>query len=152
MKWKVKHYNDLRADKLYDILKERVDVFVVEQDCPYPEIDGKDKDAYHLWAEKNGKIITYTRILLPGISYKEASIGRVLVRMDYRGKELGRELMERSIEYVKEEMGEEKIRISAQERLADFYISLGFEQVSEMYLEDDIPHIEMYYDANNIKD
>ena len=145
MKWKVKHYNELKSDVLYDILKERVDVFVVEQECPYPEIDGKDKDSFHLWAEENGEILAYTRLLPPGISYEEASIGRVLVRMDHRGKGLGRKLMKNSIEYVLNEMGENEIRISAQERLHDFYVSLGFEQVSEMYLEDDIPHIEMYY-------
>ena len=151
MKWRVEHYNELESDKLYDILKERVDVFVVEQECPYPEIDGKDKESFHLWAEKDGEIIAYTRIIPKGISYEEASIGRVLVRLDHRGKGLGRELMNKSIKYMKENMGESKIRISAQQRLKDFYISLGFDQVSEMYLEDDIPHIEMYYNGEIVK-
>ena len=148
MEWKVKHYNDLKKDTLYNILKERVEVFVVEQECPYPEIDGKDKKSYHLWAEDNNEIIAYTRIIPRGISYDEASIGRVLVRMDQRGRGLGRKLMEKSINYLKEKLEEDEIRISAQERLYDFYVSLGFEQVSEMYLEDGIPHIEMYYTNN----
>ncbi|MGM0436972.1 MAG: GNAT family N-acetyltransferase [Bacillota bacterium] len=146
MEWKVMHYNELKKDILYDILKERVDVFVVEQDCPYPEIDGKDKKSYHMWAEENSEIIAYTRLIPRDISYDEASIGRVLVRMDYRGRGLGRKLMEKSIKYITEQLGENEIRISAQERLHDFYVSLGFEQVSEMYLEDGIPHIEMYYE------
>ena len=148
MNWRVKHFDKLKKETLYDILKERVDVFVVEQECPYPEIDGKDKNSYHLWAEKNGNIIAYTRIIPRGISYDEASIGRVLVRMDQRGRGLGRKLMEKSINYLKEKLEEDEIRISAQERLYDFYVSLGFEQVSEMYLEDGIPHIEMYYTNN----
>ncbi|HKL76554.1 MAG TPA: GNAT family N-acetyltransferase [Halanaerobiales bacterium] len=148
MEWKIKHYDEIKKDTLYDILKERVDVFVVEQECPYPEIDGKDKDSYHLWAENNDEIVAYTRLIPRGISYEEASIGRVLVKMDYRGRGLGRKLMEKSLNYIIENLGENEIRISAQERLHDFYVSLGFEQVSEMYLEDGIPHIEMYFNNN----
>ena len=145
MEWKVKHYNDLKKDTLYNILKERVEVFVVEQECPYPEIDGKDKKSYHLWAEDNNEIIAYTRIIPKGIAYEESSLGRVLVKMNQRGRGLGRKLMNKSIDFITKELDENEIRISAQERLCDFYVSLGFEKVSEMYLEDEIPHIEMYY-------
>ena len=145
MEWKVKHYNDLKKDTLYNILKERVEVFVVEQECPYPEIDGKDKKSYHLWAEDNNEIIAYTRIIPKGVAYEESSLGRVLVKMNQRGRGLGRKLMNKSIDFITKELDENEIRISAQERLCDFYVSLGFEKVSEMYLEDEIPHIEMYY-------
>lgn len=145
MKWKVKHYNDLEKNTLYNMLRERVEVFVVEQECPYPEIDGKDKKSYHLWAEDNNEIIAYTRIIPKGIAYEEASLGRVLVKMNQRGRGLGRKLMNKSIDFITKELNENEIRISAQERLCDFYVSLGFEKVSEIYLEDEIPHIEMYY-------
>ncbi|MGM0409539.1 MAG: GNAT family N-acetyltransferase [Bacillota bacterium] len=145
MKWKIKKINEINSNKLYEILKARVDVFVVEQECPYPELDGKDKNSFHLWAEEEGEIIAYSRILPPGVSYEETSIGRVLVKIDYRGNGIGRKLMNKTLDYILNEMGKTEIRISAQERLVDFYESLGFEQVSEMYLEDDIPHVEMYF-------
>ncbi|MFW5787789.1 MAG: GNAT family N-acetyltransferase [Bacillota bacterium] len=147
MDWFLKYFDELTVNQIYEILKERVDVFVVEQDCPYHEIDGKDKKSYHLWAGSKDQINAYIRILPPGISYKEASIGRVLVKEEYRRKGLGKELMTRGIEYIEKQMNEDKIRISAQQYLYDFYTDLGFKQVSEMYLEDGIPHIEMLYEA-----
>lgn len=145
MKWNIKKINKINSNKLYEILKARVDVFVVEQECPYPELDGKDKNSFHLWAEEEGEIIAYSRILPPGVSYEETSIGRVLVKIDYRGNGIGRKLMNKTLDYILNKMRKTEIRISAQERLVDFYESLGFEQVSEMYLEDDIPHVEMYF-------
>ncbi|SJZ52884.1 GNAT family N-acetyltransferase [Selenihalanaerobacter shriftii] len=145
MEWKINHFSELDTAELYEILKQRINVFVVEQDCPYPECDDKDFDSYHLYAAKGDKVVAYLRIILPGVSYEEASIGRVLVHREYRGNGLGRELMERAIEYIEEELQEDSIRLSAQEYLLDFYKSLGFKTVSDTYLEDGIPHVEMLY-------
>ncbi|MTI71945.1 MAG: GNAT family N-acetyltransferase [Firmicutes bacterium] len=141
----VKKYNDLTLDELYDILKIRTDIFVVEQNCPYPECDGKDKFSYHVIGKKNNEIIAYLRILPKGISYKEVSIGRVLVKKDHRGLELGKQIMKKAIKFIKEELKENFIRISAQKYLLNFYKSLGFTKESEVYLEDGIEHIEMLY-------
>lgn len=145
--WNIKYFEQLDRNELYKILRQRIDVFVVEQECPYPECDGKDKEAYHIYAVDDDIITTYARIIKPGVSYQEASIGRVLVDKDYRGEGLGRELMERSIQFILNEMKEDQIRISAQEYLLDFYRDLGFEKRSDIYLEDGIPHIEMLYQA-----
>jgi ElaA protein len=120
-------------------------VFVVEQQCIYEDCDGKDKKSYHLFAEHNGEILVYLRILEKGISYNEISIGRVLARENYRGNGFAKQMMLRAIEFIENNLNEKVIRISAQEYLLKFYSSLGFVRVSEGYLEDDIPHIEMLY-------
>ncbi|MCK8816958.1 GNAT family N-acetyltransferase [Natroniella sulfidigena] len=146
MEWKLKFFDQLSVDELYKLLKVRVDVFVVEQDCPYPECDNKDRNSFHLFAEKEGEILAYARLILPGISYPEASIGRVVVVKEYRKQGLGRELMKRGIDFLTTELKQEQIRISAQQHLSSsFYGALGFEVVSEPYLEDGIPHVEMLY-------
>jgi len=145
MEWKIKKFDELSNRELYDIIQQRVDVFVVEQNCPYAEIDGKDIDAYHLFATEDGKIAAYTRILHPGVSFDEVSIGRVLVNMGYRGEGLGQELMKKTMEFVTKDLKEKSIRISAQEYLLEFYLSLGFEEASDVYLEDGIPHIDMLF-------
>ena len=145
MNWKIKKYNELSVDELYEILKLRSEVFVVEQQCIYEDCDGKDKKSYHLFGEHNGEILVYLRILEKGISYNEISIGRVLARENYRGKGFAKQMMLRAIEFIENNLNEKVIRISAQEYLLKFYSSLGFVRVSEVYLEDDIPHIEMLY-------
>jgi ElaA protein len=145
MNWKIKKYNDLGVDELYEILKLRSEVFVVEQQCIYEDCDGKDKNSYHLFGEHNGEILVYLRILEKGISYNEISIGRVLARENYRGNGFAKQMMLRAIEFIENNLNEKVIRISAQEYLLKFYSSLGFVRVSEGYLEDDIPHIEMLY-------
>lgn len=145
MNWKIKKFQELNKDEIYEILKTRNEVFVIEQRCFYQECDGKDKNAYHLFAEENGKIIAYLRILEKGASYAEISIGRVLVSRDYRQKGLAKQMMLKAIEFIENELKEQSIRISAQEYLIDFYKSLGFEKVSDLYLEDGIPHLEMFY-------
>lgn len=149
MEWLVKKYEELTKDELYNIIKERVDVFVVEQQCPYPEIDGRDKESYHFFALDKDNIIVYLRILEPGISFKEASIGRVLVNKIYRRQGIGKEIIKRAIDFITNKLGYNIIRISAQEYLLDFYTELGFSKVSDVYLEDGIPHIEMVFE--NIK-
>ncbi|WP_372712937.1 GNAT family N-acetyltransferase [Ilyobacter sp.] len=148
MEWKIKKFDELSSRELYDILQQRVDVFVVEQNCAYAEIDGKDIDAYHLFATDDGKVAAYTRILLPGVSFDEVSIGRVLVNMGYRGEGLGQELMKKTMGFVTEELKEKSIRISAQEYLLEFYLSLGFEEASDVYIEDGIPHMDMVFTKN----
>lgn len=139
----VRKFHELSVDDLYNFLKLRVDVFVVEQDCPYPDLDDMDQEATHLFYKlPNGKIIGYLRILNKGVSCSEMAIGRVLVHHDYRKFKLGSKIINDAISYI-ESIGEISIRLSAQQHLKKFYCRLGFEQVSDMYLEDNIPHIEM---------
>ncbi|MGM0603402.1 MAG: GNAT family N-acetyltransferase [Bacillota bacterium] len=143
MKFKIKHFNELDIDLLYRILKIRIDVFVVEQNCPYPECDNKDQQSYHLYYEENGEIAAYLRILPAGLSYREPSIGRVLAAEKFRRQGYAEKMMKTAADFIKKEFEADSIRISAQEYLNDFYQSLGYKNVSEVYLEDDIPHIEM---------
>ena len=143
MNWKIKAFNELTANEVYTILQERTAVFVVEQNCPYLEVDGKDIESFHLLAEKNGEIAAYCRILLAGISYEEASIGRVLVKKEYRGHGLAYDLLNKAIAFIRDELKEPAIKISAQSHLEKFYASFSFKATSSEYLEDDIPHIDM---------
>lgn len=145
METKVKKFQELNLEELYGILKVRSEVFVVEQNCPYLDPDGKDMECEHLMIRENGEILAYARILKPGASYSESSIGRVLVAEKARGRSLGKKLVQEAIDHITGVWKEEKIRISAQAYLLKFYNELGFRAVSEVYLEDDIPHIEMIY-------
>jgi len=145
MKWAIKRFNQLNVNEVYEILKMRNEVFVVEQQCIYQDCDGKDPNGYHLFAREDGDVAAYLRILDKGMTFDEISIGRVIVAQSYRGKGIAKELMLRAIDFVENELGENVIRISAQEYLFDFYKSLGFEKISEAYLEDGIPHVEMLY-------
>ena len=141
MKLICKHFNDLTAKELYEILRLRVDVFVVEQKCSYSEVDGKDIDAWHLWFEDEDGIAGYLRLLAPGVSFKEASIGRVIAKKRRCG--IGSKLMQAGIEKMKEIYGDTDIRIEAQVYAREFYEKAGFVKVSEEFLDDGIPHIEM---------
>lgn len=142
--WKQSDLASLSASDLYALLRARVAVFVVEQDCPYQDLDGLDDRAIHLWAEApDGAILAYARVLPPGTSFAEASIGRVLTARAGRAKGLGRDLMERALAVCTSRFPDSGIRISAQEYLVRFYLSLGFETVRGPYLEDGIPHLEM---------
>lgn len=141
MKLICKHFNDLTAKELYEILRLRVDVFVVEQKCSYSEVDGKDLDAWHLWFEDEDGIAGYLRLLAPGVSFKEASIGRVIAKKRRCG--IGSQLMQAGIEKMKEIYGDTDIRIEAQVYAREFYEKAGFVKVSEEFLDDGIPHIEM---------
>lgn len=143
MKITVFKYQDLSQERLYEILKLRLEVFVVEQKCAYQDLDNKDEKALHLVGEENNKIIAYTRIFRKGDFFKNSSIGRVLVKKEYRNKDYGRIIMRRSIEKLKEDPKEEKIELSAQKYLLKFYSELGFEKKGEEYLEDNIPHVKM---------
>ena len=141
--WKIKSFEALSTNELYDIMKLRSTIFVVEQNCVYLDLDGKDKVALHLYGEFEGKIVAYSRLFKPGISFENASIGRVVVDANYRERKWGHDLMREAIAGIKTHFGESKITIGAQLYLKKFYESHGFVQTSEMYLEDDIPHIEM---------
>lgn len=141
--WYLKAFDALSTKELYAILKERTNVFVVEQNCPYLEVDGKDEASYHLFKEVNGDIAAYLRILPPGVSYTESSIGRVLVKKEYRGQGLAYEMMQKGIDFIHNELQQRDIKIQAQDYLRAFYGSFGFEAVSDVYLEDNIPHIDM---------
>ncbi|MBA6338899.1 GNAT family N-acetyltransferase [Colwellia sp. BRX8-7] len=144
--WQVKHFKALNIDELYEILKLRIDVFVVEQTCFYADIDDIDRheDTVHLFCYLEGKIAGYLRILAKGQSYREyIAIGRVIVASHARGTGLGHQLMAEALTVCQQYFPDQQIKISAQEHLESFYGNHGFERVSAMYLEDDIPHIAM---------
>ena len=144
MKCVIKRFDDLTINELYAIMHLRFEVFVIEQACLYQDIDGKDKKSYHLMCTNaSGDLVGYLRILDAGVSYDEVSIGRVVVSEKGRGLGIGRRIMEEAIAFIKTVKQGDRVRISAQAYLLEFYKSLGFDQVSEVYLEDDIPHIEM---------
>ncbi|GLQ33554.1 GNAT family N-acetyltransferase [Litoribrevibacter albus] len=153
--WQVLAFNQLSLEQLYQILKLRVDIFVVEQDCPYPDLDNLDQHCRHLFASEGDEILAYTRLIPPGLEHKgsvldqQAAIGRVVVSEKARGRKLGYELMQRSIDAVWEATPAIPIKIGAQQHLEKFYGSLGFKTISEMYLEDGIPHIDMLLDPEN---
>ena len=141
--FKIKRFNELSTSELYSLLQLRSEVFVVEQNCVYQDVDGKDDNAIHVLGFLDNELASYSRIFDKGIYFEEASIGRVVVSPKHRDKKLGHDLMQVSIGAVKEHFNENNITISAQEYLKKFYESHGFVQTSEMYLEDDIPHIQM---------
>lgn len=143
MKVSVKTFEELSKKELYELLQLRAEVFVVEQNCVYQDLDGKDQKALHVIGSKKDQIVAYTRIFKPGDYFKEASIGRVVVKNDERKYGYGQDIMKTSINVVEEHFGETLIHLSAQTYLKKFYNSLGFEQVGEGYLEDGIPHIGM---------
>ncbi len=139
---KTKKFKELSLTELYKILKLRVDVFVVEQNCPYPELDGEDEDAVHLFVEEEGEIASYLRIIT---RQEKTRIGRVITHKDHRGKKLSSKLMEEAMAYIKSNYPQKIVLLSAQEHLQQFYGKFGFVPVSKMYLEDDIPHVDMEY-------
>ena len=140
---KVKSFEELTKQELYNLLQLRSEVFVVEQDCVYQDLDGKDEKSLHVLGIKNKKIVAYTRIFKPGDYFEIASIGRVVVVKKERQHKYGFDIMNASAEAIKNHFNETTIKISAQVYLKKFYNSLGFKAVGEAYLEDDIPHIAM---------
>jgi ElaA protein len=139
----IKTFNDLSPQDIYNILQLRSEVFVVEQNCVYQDIDDKDQYALHLLLKKDDYLIGYSRIFKAGDYFKEASIGRVLVKKEDRNNRHGSLLMELSIKAIKDHFKENTVKISAQTYLKKFYNELGFDPVGEEYLEDGIPHIAM---------
>ena len=140
MEWTVKGWSELSLDEIEKIFKLRSEVFVVEQNCIYQDIDGKDKLAKHVFGFEKKEFIAYSRIFKPGDYFKEASFGRAVVKKTHRGKGIGDELVKKSVEQIDDKI----IKISAQSYLKNFYSSHGFKAEGEEYLEDGIPHTAMY--------
>ncbi len=144
--WQIKKFSQLTTDELYDLLKLRIDVFVVEQKCYYPDLDDLDRhpQTLHLFCYYQDKMTGYLRILAKGVSYKDhPSIGRVIVAESTRGTGLGHQLIAKALDVCQQEFPDEQIKISAQQHLEKFYQQHGFNTCSQMYLEDGIPHISM---------
>ncbi|MEJ6783011.1 GNAT family N-acetyltransferase [Aminobacter sp. Piv2-1] len=144
----VRSLDELSPRDLYAMLKMRIDVFVVEQKCAFPELDGKDPEALHLRLLAGKELLASTRIIAPEGKDDPAYIGRVVVSPDHRGKRLGDKVMAESIATCERLFPGRPIALSAQSHLEKFYASFGFETVSEEYLEDDIPHIDMLRPAS----
>ncbi len=142
MKTFIKLFNELSLQELYAILRLRNEVFVVEQNCVYQDTDNKDQKAWHIFIKENEEIIAYARVFKPGDYFEKASIGRVVVNPKFRGQELGKKIMNDSINFIKK-LGFDEIEISAQTYLLKFYNELGFNRVGEEYLEDGLPHCKM---------
>lgn len=143
IQWLLKKFDELTPHELYAILQLRNEVFVVEQNCVFQDADDKDQGSYHFMGFDQKKLVAYTRLVPPGLIYEQASIGRVVNSPVVRNSGMGRELMQRSIDSAYRLFGERPIKIGAQLYLKKFYESLGFEQTSDVYLEDGIEHIYM---------
>ncbi len=143
--WKCKKFDELSVEELYKILQLRNEVFVVEQNCPYQDCDGKDAESYHFCGWNDGDLKAYTRLLPPGISSypNAASLGRVVTSPSIRAQSIGKQLMSRSLENLYRLFGDVPVTIGAQLYLKNFYESFSFVQRGETYLEDGIPHITM---------
>ena len=139
-----KEFNELSLDDLYSILNLRQKVFVLEQDCPYIDADYSDQDAFHLLGYKDNDLIAYLRAFKPGIKYEGSSLGRIVTEINSRDLGVGKKIIKEGVKFLKKEYPDNEIIISAQHRLEDFYIDLGFTSRGEVYLEDDIDHIQMY--------
>ncbi len=149
IQWNIKTFQELRVEQLFEVLQLRVNVFVVEQQCAYPELDDYDRhpETRHLSGRNDvGELITYARLLPSGLRYAEVNLGRFVVKAEWRKKGIGHQLLQATLKEVSSCWPETPIRISAQDYLQAFYEQYGFVQKSEVYLEDGIPHIEMVKD------
>lgn len=146
--WSLLAFEQLSTTQLYDLLKVRTDVFVVEQNCPYPELDNKDRlvGVHHLLGFEGDELVAYARLLPPGVSYSEVSIGRVLVAENARGKGYGRLLIAEALKQCEVLWPGQSIQIGAQVYLEKVYSQFGFKRNSDDYLEDGIPHVDMILD------
>ena len=143
MEFFIEEFNALTAKQLFEIYKLRSEVFIVEQNCAYQDLDDMDASAKHVMLFDQDVLAAYARILPPGISYKEPAIGRVVVKKTFRGKDLGKLLMQQCIDQLQDTYTNSEIVISAQSYLLKFYSDLGFKAEGKEYLEDDIPHTKM---------
>lgn len=133
------NFDELDNVTLYEILKLRVDIFVVEQNCPYPELDDKDQQAIHYYLKENNQVVSYLRVMKPSTS--KGVIGRIVTRIDYRGNGLGTDLIQEAIKDLKGKT--ETVFLQGQSHLQKYYESFGFEKISDPYMYDGIPHIDM---------
>ncbi|MFT5860239.1 MAG: ElaA protein [Flavobacteriaceae bacterium] len=146
LNWQVKHFGDLTLNEFHDIIAIRIEAFVIEQNCTYQDLDGKDKKCYHvICRDGKGAIVSTARIAPPGLIYDEIAIGRIVLTEALRGKGIGHELMKECIDFCKLEFGNTSIRISAQTHLEKYYGHHNFIPTGKQYLEDGIPHSEMLY-------
>lgn len=141
VEWKVKAFDQLTLEELYEILRLRSEVFILEQNAPCREIDGRDQEALHVFLREEGRIVAYLRVLGPGVVFPEASLGRVIAVKRRQG--LGTAVTKAGIRAAKEKFGAEKIRIESQSYVKGLYEKLGFRQVSEEFLDHGIPHVQM---------
>lgn len=141
--WKFTDFDALTLTELYELLQLRSEVFVVEQDCVFQDMDGFDAEAMHLLGMSGDTLVTYARCFAAGVKFKEASVGRLITRSKLRGSGAGHVLVRRAIDSVTQQWGPQAIRIGAQARLENFYRQHGFETTGAPYIEDGIPHIEM---------
>ena len=143
--WSIKSFDELNKNELYDLLKLRSEVFVVEQNCVYQDIDDKDIKVTHFFGQDGSDLIAYLRVMEVGVLYpNHMSIGRVVVKQTHRNKKLGNEILVKAIDFCRKKFPKTQIKISAQTHLKAFYNQLGFEFKGEAYLEDGIPHCAMY--------
>ena len=147
MEFKVLRFEDLSLDQLYAILQLRSAIFVVEQDCVYQDLDGLDRDAIHVLGIKEDQLVAYARLLKPGAYYPEPAIGRIVTDPEKRGRSLGKQIVDATIQECRKQFLGENIKIMAQSYLIDFYKSFGFTVTSDEFLEDGIPHVEMLLTA-----
>jgi len=147
VKWQWSRFNELSVDDLYAIVRLREAVFIIEQNCPYPDADGRDPKAWHLLGWRNHdegrRLVAYARVFEPGVRYKEASVGRIVTAPEVRGTGLGKILMAEALRRMEELMPGQVVKIAAQRRLENFYVGFGFRPVSAPYEEDGILHIDM---------
>jgi ElaA protein len=143
MAWRFAHFDELTPREVHDLFQLRVAVFVLEQNCPFQDLDGADLDAWHLLGRAGNALQAYCRLLSPGVKFPEASIGRVITSQEARGTGLGRVLMAEALQRAQSLWPGQPIRIGAQARLEKFYEGFGFRRASDEYIEDGIPHIEM---------
>tara|TARA_B100000927_G_scaffold205688_1_gene166936 strand:+ start:277 stop:735 length:459 start_codon:yes stop_codon:yes gene_type:complete len=148
MDYKWKNFDELSLDDLYAVLNLRQKVFIVEQDCPYIDADYTDQDAFHLLGYQGNNLIAYLRAFKPGLKYEGSSMGRIVTEKNSRGIGLGKEIIKEGVRFLKKEYPSYEIVISAQHRLQHFYIELGFISRGDVYLEDNIDHIQMYIPQN----
>lgn len=145
MEFRLKKFSELTTSELYGILKLRSEVFVVEQNCAYQDLDDKDECAWHLFLEDEGSIVAVLRILPENVSYDEMAIGRVAVKESHRNRGIAKKMMIFAIDFITGDLKKTGLRLSGQAYLTDFYIGLGFKKVSDSYLEDGIEHFEFSY-------
>jgi ElaA protein len=145
LRWQTSAFDELSLAALYATLQLRQAVFVVEQDCPYQDLDGLDQGAFHMLCWRGEALVATQRCLPPGLCYPQSAIGRIVVAPQARGLQLGRELVQRGIDFNLAQWPGSGIQIGAQAHLERFYASLGFARAGEAYLEDGIPHIHMLY-------
>lgn len=151
MKWEIKNFKDLKLNEAYGVFALRIEVFVVEQDCPYQDLDGKDEGAIHvLGKDDEGNVVATARILPPGLGYEEVAIGRVVTAKSIRPLKKGHELMEQCMNFIAKEYPTENVKLSAQSHLVNYYGRHGFIETGKHYLEDGIPHSEMIYEVNKV--